>query len=454
MYKNHTTNNNKQHYQQHNKQHKNPRYIQRKRDNQNYEEINLTLENSLNKISFCDKECFNINNNQTKANIVNYIQSKYKIKIIDREYVPLNPHMLRNISNHEHYLATYSNGNPYLLWLTKIDGKNCSIFIDRKLKDGYSYPKIHLVQYDFDEHIFDVEMVFTGELVRDINREWCYLISDLIIHEGVDITKTKNILSRFNLIYTILDKHFKSNPSIESCSLYVKKLWQYSQIDELFDNYLPSLSYICKGIVFYTMNNQFSNYAWIMPRDMQIRVKPAKEADIDFYELYPDYKNIGSVITNNNSPENNNSSNTDGINGNNQYYANNSLYVNTRNMIDKIDVNDNIKYMIDKSYVSNMLKKVEKCIKHFCEEQGDKFEDNVVFMEFNVIKTQIPGIYKCLSDDLEDKGILYIPYLELDKYIYNLYLEGDNEINHNKQIRMNCIYYEIFDKWIPIAYIG
>lgn len=435
----HKNKNNHQHYK--NKQ---------KFNHQNYEYINLTLENSLNKISFCDKECFNINNNQTKGNIVNYIQSKYKIKIIDREYVPLNPHMLRNISNHEHYLATYSNGNPYLLWLTKIDGKNCSIFIDRKLKDGYSYPKIHLVQYDFHDHIFDVEMVFTGELVRDINREWCYLISDLIIHEGIDITKTKNILSRFNLIYTILEKYFTPNTNIESCPLFVKKLWQYSQINELYNDYLPSLSYICKGIVFYTMNNQFSNYAWIMPKDMQIRVKPAKEADIEFNNKYPEYKELCSLDTNIN-PMSNNEKNI--INTDNQYYSNNNINPKFKHIITKIDNIKNYNYFINKSYILNMIKKIEKCITHFCEEQCDNIDNNINIIELNVIKSNIPGIYKCLTNDLEDKGLLYIPYLDMDKYIYNLYMDN-NIINYNKQIKMVCIYYEIFDKWIPIAYVN
>jgi hypothetical protein len=413
--------------------------------NTDWKSINITLDNSLNKISFCDKECFNINNNQTKDNIVSYVQSKFKIKIIEREYVSLNPHMLRNISNHEHFLATYSNGNPYLIWFTKIDGNNCSIFIDRKLKDGYSYPKIHLVQYDIDDHIFETDMIVTGELVRDINREWCYLISDLIIYEGEDITKTKNVLSRFNLLYSVLDKYYKPNPSIESCPLYVKKLWQYSDMDTIFDEYMPSLSYICKGLVFYTMNNQFSNYAWLMPRDRQIRVKPAKEADIAFYEQYPEYKEIGGIVTSENTLEQ-----TEG--SEQTYYANAIFTKHTSDTIDTIDSeNTQWKYFNSKIMITNMLKKIEKCIKHMCQENSDSIDDNIIYKEFQVIKTSNPGIYKCLDANLQDCGILYIPYLELDKELYRLFMNDDNNTKVEK-IKMKCLYYEIFDKWIPVAY--
>lgn len=415
----------------------------------------ITLENSLNKISFCDKECFNINNNHTKEQIVNHIQSKYKIKIIDREYVNLNPHMLRNITNHEHFLATYSNGNPYLLWLTKIDNKNCAIFIDRKLKDGYSYPKIHLVQYAFDDIIFKNEMIFTGELVRDVNREWQYLISDLIIYEGENISKTKNVLSRFNLIYTILDNHYKPDINIESCPLYVKKLWQYSDFSKLVDEYLPSLSYVCKGIVFYTMNTQFSSYAWIIPRENQIRVANAKVADIKFYEKYPEYKSIGSLVNNNTLDQ------SQSDNGNQHVYSLLSItysYVN-KNLItdssnDNNGNNDNTtskcKYILDDDSTLKMLSKIEKCISNICLESQTIELKDLKIAKFNVFKTTVPGIFKTLDvESLEERGILYIPYLKMEKAINVLF---SNLNDTQDYINMDCLYYEVYDKWIPITY--
>jgi hypothetical protein len=368
--------------------------------------------------------------------------------------------MMRNISNHEHYLATYSNGNPYLLWFTNIDNKNCAIFIDRKLKTGYSYPKIHLVQYEFDDIVFKNEFIFTGELVRDVNREWQYLISDLIVYEGENIIKTQNILSRFNLIYQVLDNHYTPNIKIESCPLYVKKLWQYAEFDKLVNEFIPSLSYICKGIVFYTMNSQFSSYAWIMPRESQISVDNAKVADIKFYEKYPHYKEIGALIPNTTSDNNDNHTAS---------HVYNVVSVLYNYMKDTIITDASNKFILDDASTLSMLSKVEKCIINICNESSTVTasstasisnktntqitKDNIKDLKLDkylIYKSTIPGIFKVYDIDNtnEDKGILYIPYLKMENEINKLF----NNSPDIHTVTMYCIYYELYNKWIPISY--
>ena len=303
----------------------------------------LTLKNSLSKISFCNKECFNINNNKTKEKIINHIQEKYNLQIIDKQYVLINPHMVKNITFHEHLVSTFTNGNPYLLYLTQIDGINCSIFIDRKLKNGYSYPKIHCVQYRFDNELFEKDTMFTGELVRDKNHEWLFLISDLLIFEG-NLTKTKNVLSRFQLIHKILDNYYTKDEDNEICPLYIKKLFQYNQIAEIFNEFMPSLSYICKGIVFYTLNSQFSNYAWITPRDNQIQVMNEEDLINKFFEKYPNYLQYKDVLINNNG----------NINVNSLLSFNNNMIDN--NMIDNNMIGNNMINNNQNSYIDNTNK--------------------------------------------------------------------------------------------------
>jgi hypothetical protein len=193
----------------------------------------ITLKNSLAKISFCDRECYNVNNNKTKEIILKHITTKFKIQVIDKLYVSLNPHMLRNITSHEHIISTFTNGNPYLLWLTKIDDVPSCIYIDRKLKEGYSYPKIHVVTYQFAEDLFEQDTIFTGELVRDINRKWQFLISDILYHNNTT-TKPKNILARFQLIYAILENQYTPDLSNDICPIYVKQLFQYADIKKVF----------------------------------------------------------------------------------------------------------------------------------------------------------------------------------------------------------------------------
>ena len=47
----------------------------------------LTLTgNVLSKISFCDKQCSNVNDNKFKAQVIQNIDTKYKIQIVTRDY--------------------------------------------------------------------------------------------------------------------------------------------------------------------------------------------------------------------------------------------------------------------------------------------------------------------------------------------------------------------------------
>jgi len=143
----------------------------------------LSLEGKLSDISFCDKKCSNVNNNDFKEEFIRFIDDKYDIKVVDKLYVFLNPSILKNVLYHQHLLTPLTNGNPYLLYLTRIDNTNCCFYIDRKLKGGFSFPKIHCVKYQFADELF-TDTMFSGELVRDKNRKWFFLIDNLLIYKG------------------------------------------------------------------------------------------------------------------------------------------------------------------------------------------------------------------------------------------------------------------------------
>ena len=384
----------------------------------------LTLKNSLSKISFCDKECYNINHNKTKEAILNYIQETHKIQVIDRQYVNLNPHMMRNISNNEHIVSTFTNGNPYLLHLIRIDDTPCCIYIDRKLKNGYSYPKMHCVPYKFDSQLFDKETIFTGELVRDVNRDWQFLISDLLILNGKS-TKSKNILARFQNINTLLENHFTPDRDNDICPIYSKRLFQYHEIPTLFNDFLPKLSYVCKGLVFYTLNNQFSNYAWTLPREDQFQVKKKDEMDIQFYQLNPNYKPIGFICQDFNNPVNNFQS---------------RFTENT-----EVSTSDTSKNKsIYNSHNTTTIGKEEVVLK--------------------ILKTDIPDIYNLYASNNDDNssvnckknnkniteleskiGIAFIPNLKTSQMLYQYFKSNPTDMNS----KVICKYHPYFQRWIP-----
>lgn len=403
----------------------------------------LTLSNSLSQISFCDRECYNINSDRTKAAIINYIQNKHKIRIIDRQYVTLDGNKMRNISYNEHLLSTYSNGNPYLLLLTIIDETPCCIFIDRKCKEGYNYPKMHAVQYKFARQLFERDTLFTGELIRDINREWQFLIADLLVYDGAS-TRDKNILTRFEMINNILDEHYVCDPTQEICPIYSKRLFQYRDLDDMFDNFMPSLSYVCKGLVFYTLNNKYSNYCWIMPRDHQIPVKRKHEYQLPNHNICHDMTmaananlDVANDVANSIMPEAIIPHMEDTYNNSNNQSNSGSNATDTVNGVNAMTSDNNANATITNNVNSYRG-------------SGDL---EVELPRFNIIKTGTPDIYHLFTADnqVDRACVAFIPDIATSKWLYSYFRDNADRVLNTV---VECKYHTEFDKWVPVAICG
>lgn len=354
---------------------------------------NISLNNSLSTISFCDKECYNVNRDNTKDKLIRYIESKFDIQIIKNQYVMINPKILYNISKHEHFITTLTNGNPYLMYLTVIDDTKWCIFIDRKLKKGYSYPKIHCTQYDFDDELFTNETIFNGELVRDVNRHWKFLIGDIIIYRGKNMLKQKNFLSRIELVHNILKNEYSHTPNIEICPLLIKRVFQYSEIKYIFENFIPDLSYTCRGLVFNTMNSKFSNYVWIMPKDQQIRVRKMNDEEAE----------LGFVIDAN------------------------------KTFVKPKDV-----------FSSNMCRTIP----------DSKYIDKTNEKQFTITNSSVPDIYNLYENGDKEIGCAYIPNISVSLMLNNYFAKfNEKEADSIISGKVNCIYHTYFDRWIPIEII-
>jgi hypothetical protein len=397
----------------------------------------LTLSGSvLSKISFCDKQCSNVNDNKFKAQIIQTLDTKYKIQVVTRDYNILNPNILRNVSYHQHILSTYSNGNPYMLYLTKIDGINCTIFIDKKLKDGYTYPKMHCVKYRFSDDLFNGETIFTGELVRDNERRWFFLIDNILLYKGL-LTNEKNVLSRFELIHNILANEYTPDKYLEICPISVKKLFLYKDIKKMVTEFIPNLSYVCKGIIFYTLNNKHSNYAYIMPRDTQIEIKSSSEIDDIVQEIYPDLWDKKHSISTTENNDFTGSNNNENINCNfNEILKKDNLKLNTSDITDTTNTTNTTNTTT--TTTNNSTKPVHIEI------------DNVVF---KIMKTDIPDIYNlyCIDDtnSLQKHSIALVPNIKISHYLYNTFITNPN----NFGLKIECKYSQIFEKWTPIRFV-
>jgi hypothetical protein len=116
-------------------------------------------------------------------------------------------------------MSIKSSGTNYYLYFTCINNINYCFFIDRKIKSGYTYPRIISVKYAFDDSIFQ-DTLLDGELVRDSNDNdaWIFLITDILVHKGKKINC--NIVNRFNLLYDMLTNDYNKFERQKEASKY------------------------------------------------------------------------------------------------------------------------------------------------------------------------------------------------------------------------------------------
>lgn len=212
-------------------------------------------------ISFCNKTALNLTNDKFKAFLLNNLREEYNISITDRNAYILNPKSIRNLSKNPHLISLKTCGANYYLFMTCINEINYCFFIDKKIKNGYSYPRIIIVNYNFSKDIFKDTLV-EGELIRDKDNDWLFLIFDIRCYKGVS-QKDIGILNKIKNIYSLFDDY---NEESIPCKIQVKKFFTYNEFDDMYEYFIPSLPYRVNGLFFNTLNTGHRNYLHFFPR--------------------------------------------------------------------------------------------------------------------------------------------------------------------------------------------
>ena len=204
----------------------------------------------------------------------------------------------------------------------------------------------------------------------------------------------------------------------------------------MVEEFIPNLSYMCKGIVFYTLNNKHSNYLYMMPRDSQIQIKSSSEIDDIVQDKYPDLWEKQQTVNNDSSFDSRND------NSDNSSFTNSMS--NSINSKENENASSNISINIIHSQGSESV--LESVIEY----------NNVVF---KVLKTDIPDIYNLYCYDnsstnttntnLIKHSIALIPNIKIS---HNLYYTFNSKPN-NLGLNMECKYSQTFAKWIPIKFV-
>ena len=221
--------------------------------------------NSFTKTSFCDVLIDNITTNNVKKYILDHLKLIFSGMEYNTRYAKIyNTNYSKNLNN-PHVLYLKSSGTPYLLFLTQINGVNYNFLIDKKVNEKYSYPKILIVPYKFSDDLYNGTLM-ECELIRNKNNNWSLGINDIYHYKGNSMKNTI-IIERINTIYNLLKNESFDSDYSKKCPLFVKKYFDYKDMDYIKKEFIPKLMYNIRGIYFIPLRTDYSNILYLFPRE-------------------------------------------------------------------------------------------------------------------------------------------------------------------------------------------
>ena len=247
----------------------------------------------ISRTSFCSKEIDNVTDNSMKKYILDNLDIKTGIKFTYRYAKIYNEQYKKNLNN-PHLICLKSSGTPYLLFCTQINDINYCFLIDKKVKDGYEYPKIFIVHYRFSPELFQGTL-FETELIRDKNQEWSLLLGDIYHNSGSSL-KNVQIHDRMNQCIDIMENKYITDSFCDICPILIKKYFDLNEIRSIFSEFIPQLPYRIRGFYFVPLKKSYSKILYIFKDEDYKQVNTSNKKYVSFrliqtvkpdvYELY------------------------------------------------------------------------------------------------------------------------------------------------------------------------
>jgi len=174
-----------------------------------------------------------------------------------------NEQFSKNLKN-PHIVCLKSTGTPYFMFLTQINDTNYCFLIDKKIKEGYSYPKIFIAPYSFSQECYQGSL-FECELIRDKKKNWILSIGDCYTMYGKTMKKTI-IIERINQTHEFFEKHCIESEFMKTCPLQIKKYFDYKDFKTMNTEFVPKLTYAIRGYYFVPLRTDYSNILYLLPK--------------------------------------------------------------------------------------------------------------------------------------------------------------------------------------------
>lgn len=217
-------------------------------------------------VKFGNEKAFEITNHKTITDLKSAIK-KYDIEIEYKRYHFLDKNRALELKQNKHSFVLNTFGTKYLLFLTHLNTKKYAIYINRKNET------IYLVKTRFSEDLYN-DTILEGESVK-INEKWYFLIGDCLIYKG-EINISKNFDCRLNHIDKILKDEYISDDYMEPFMLMKKDVFNYSDIQNVRDKYIPTLPFTVNGYLFKSYSISSYDILYIFPECRNVK-EPVKE---------------------------------------------------------------------------------------------------------------------------------------------------------------------------------
>ena len=330
---------------------------------------------------FSNKKSLEIVSNDIRNNIKSLITNTGSFNLASKYYTFLNKKNVNNLKENNFLVSLSTFGKKFILFITKYNTKKYCIFINKK------NDVMTVTQLKFEDDIFNGTL-FDGELVKNDNNKWIFLINDIAYYKGDNII-TKSFKEREIIIENILKNEYQ-NEDCENQTFYIakKQYFPYNNIKDLADSYMKKLNYKCSGLYFKNTNNFSDNYLFIFP------------------ECRSDSKILGS---------------------------------NCDTEIKNKEVDDNEDLFKDVDII-----RAPKIIEENHTTTKTKLEK--ITCKFKIQKTVMPDIYElfCQNDTYMEKySYASVPDMETSNFIKSLFNDNDTVVF------VECNYHKSFKKWIP-----
>jgi len=370
---------------------------------------------------FCNKKSLQIVAPEIRNDIKKIINDIGSFNLISKYYTFLNKKNVNNLKENNFLVSLSTFGKKFVLFITKYNTKKYCIFINKK------NDTMTVTQLKFADDIFNGTL-FDGELVKNNNNKWIFLINDIAYYKGKNIV-TMSFNDRQLIIENILKNEHDNELNNENNTFYISKknYFEYKYIKDVVENYMNAFNYKCAGLYFKNINNFSDNYLFIFPEcrsDSKILnngitidkvnenkiIKNSDGVDDDENDLFKDVETLvpDKVITKNN--HNNNNHNNNNHNNNNHNNHNLKLEKTT------------CRFLINGTSMPDIYELYCKNTNNYIEKYSYASVPDINTSDF--LKSIIPEDYDYSSDI-------------------------NSKISSNNAIYVECNYHKIFKKWIP-----